>query len=46
MPLMRPPEGVLPQDLVLLELCPQPPTLVVRQRVPIFLQPKAEHISA
>lgn len=37
-PLVRPPEGVLPQYLVLLELGAQPPTLVVCQRVPVFLQ--------
>lgn len=31
--LVRPPEGVHPRDLVLLELLPHPPPAVVRQRV-------------
>ena len=38
MALVGPPEGVLPQDLVLLELRPQPPALVISQRMPVFLQ--------
>ena len=41
-PLVRPPEGVLPQHLVLLELRTQPPALVVCQCVPIFLHGKQQ----
>lgn len=38
MPLVSPPEGVLPQNLVLLEVCAHPPALVICQGVPILLE--------
>eukprot|EP00964_Phaeocystis_antarctica_P078146 scaffold48598_cov65-Phaeocystis_antarctica.AAC.1 len=37
-PLVRPPEGVLPHDLELLELRAHAPALVVGQRVPVLLE--------
>lgn len=43
--LMRPPEGILPQDLVLLEVRPHAPPLIVGQRVPV-LTPRHTPVTA
>ena len=42
MALVRPPEGVLPHDLVLFELRPYAPALVIRERVPVFLEERVD----
>ena len=42
MALVGPPEGVLLQHLVLLEVRAHPPALVVRQRVPILLEQRVD----
>ena len=38
MTLMGPPEGVLTQQLVLLEVCSDSPSLVISQGVPVLLE--------
>lgn len=38
MPLVRPPEGILFQNLILLEICPYPPSFIICKGVSVLLE--------
>jgi len=40
--LMRPPEGILLQELILLKLLPDPPPLIIGKRKPILLKERID----